>query len=138
MSLNVADAIEQLRREAANRLLRAAVYFQTQHQQRLGVPNTGTARKRTRDTVAGKKGSQYTVYLNPSRPAEYPHKVTGAGQANVTYGPETQDEVAKELKVRIGLKPLGGHLAILEFKRDRLGFLKSAAELQDQVKALLS
>ena len=67
MSINVTEAVETVRQEAAKRLLRAALFFQAQHQQRLGVSNP-------------------RPHKTPSRPGEYPRKRTGAGQASVVYG----------------------------------------------------
>lgn len=119
MSLNVGAAMDQVRQEAADRLLRAAVFFQTQHQARVGVSNP-------------------RPYLNSSKVGEYPRKRTGGGQAGVVYGPEMPAEVAQALKVRLGLLPSAAHLAILEFGRERLGFIKTAADLEGQVQTILS
>lgn len=121
MSLNVGAAMDQVRREAANRLLRAAAYFVAQHQQLVGVSNP-------------------RPHKTPSRTGEYPRKRTGEGQAAIVYGPTSPDDIAQELKVRMGLLPSGKHMAILEFwdKMQRLGFLKTAADLESQIKALLS
>jgi hypothetical protein len=111
--------VEKVKQEAAKRLLRAALFFQAQHMQRLGVSNP-------------------RPHKTPSRPGEYPRKRTGQGQASVVYGPESIAGIAAEMKVRIGLVPSGKHLAILEFGRDRLGFVKTMADLQEQLKALIS
>lgn len=111
--------MDQLKREAASRLVRAALFFQQQHQQRVGVSNP-------------------RPHKTPSRPGEYPRKRTGVGQAAVVYGPESPADIAAFMKVRLGLVPSGKHLAILEFGRQRLGFLKTAADLESQIKTILS
>lgn len=145
INVNIGAAMEEARREAAERLLRAAVYFQDQQRQRVGVSSPGERRRRTRDTVAGKKGSTYTVYPSPSKQGEYPRKQTGKGQADIVYGPETAAEIIAEgLKVRIGgvvnndNPKVGNHLLFLELERQRLGFAKTAADIEPQIKGILS
>lgn len=60
-------------------VVRAVVFYWTQLQLALNVPNTGVRVKRTRG-----KGS-YTIYPNPSKPGEPPHKITGWLQRHVQY-----------------------------------------------------
>jgi hypothetical protein len=131
-------ALKMAEEFAANRLLRAAVFFQNEHRKFLSIQNVGVRKKRTRDTAGGKKGSQYTIYPNVSKPGEYPRRVTGEGSANVAYEPTTvRGVIDAGLKVRIGLRFAGKHLAILELWRHRLGFAESAKRLANQVKAIL-
>lgn len=54
--------------------------------------NKGVAKKRTRDTSRGKKGSQYTVYPHSSKPGEPVRRRSGFGQKNIAAGlnPSTQ------------------------------------------------
>ncbi len=92
------EAQEQVNAEAWNRLRQATVFFHGTVQQVLNVPNTGERRKRTRNTVAGRKGSQYTVYPNPSLPGEPPRKRTGWLQRNVVYR-----FVKAELRALVGI-----------------------------------
>ncbi len=127
-----------LERRAAAKILLAANHYLNQLQARLNIPNSGVRVRRQRNTVGGRKGSQYTIYPNTSRPGEYPRKATGTGAANLLYEPTTiEGVIAAGLKVRIGVKTGGKHLAILELFKGRLGFQKAAEELDAQVKAIL-
>jgi hypothetical protein len=146
-------AIRQAQLMMAERMLRAALYFQTAHKQNLNTPNSGVRHRRTRNTAAGKKGSSYTTYDNPSRPGEFPHKITGQGQAGVMYGPETPEEVIDktDMVVRIGHRAfMGGdefrkgrtasgggfnYMVHLERQMDRLGYMKTADMVRSQMAA---
>jgi hypothetical protein len=136
------DLIRLAEEEAARRLLRAAVYFQQAYKQRVSIPNSGERRRRTRNTRAGKKGSQYTVYPNPSKPGEYPRLITGHGRDSLTYAPSTVEGViAAGLKIRVGFRkiirhPLGNYMLILELFRDRKGLLEVLKETEPQLRAL--
>lgn len=138
------DLMRQAQQAAGKRLLRAALYFVQYHQQKTGLSAEPYTRTRTRTTSRGPKGSTYTDYARPSRPGEYPRKRTGGGQANILYDPPTPAGAGAEGKVRIGarnLQLIGNpplpHMLFLESKRDRLGFRQSAADLKDQIRALL-
>lgn len=137
---NTAQALADLHDELARRLLRAAVLFQTEHRRRVSVPNTGVRRRRVRDTVAGKKGSSYTVYPNPSKPGEYPHLITGQGRSgSAVYEPDTVGGVvAAGLVIRIGVTQAGRHMAILERYRQRKGLIDTAHDLRGQLAAVLA
>lgn len=155
-------AVQEALRRVANGMLRAMVFFQTTHMQMLNVPNTGTTMRRQRDTrqivgmsiVTGfKKGSSYTVYLNPSKPGEYPHKITGQGQAGVTYGPYTAEQIIADGMVshighrafmsgqKFGRKTAQGtgwnYMVTLEEHMNRLGYKKTAETIRGQVAALV-
>lgn len=133
------SALNLMEREAAKRLLVAATTVATEHRGFLSVANAGVRVKRTRTTPAGKKGSSYTIYPNPSKPGEYPRRVTGAGTANVATDCSTIGEViANGFKIRVGLKPAGKHLAILELFRQRLGFAETAKRLKQTVMQILN
>lgn len=163
-------AVQSALNRVANGMLRAMVFFQTTHMQKLNVPNTGVSVKRKHDTrqiigmsiVTGfKKGSTYTIYPNPSKPGEYPRKITGQGQAGVVYGPTTAEAIIDN-----GMVAHIGHLAFLagqtfgqggrktaqgthapglpynyivglEKDHDRLGYAKTAELTRDQVAALV-
>lgn len=153
VEFNIDAAVREAQLRMAERLLRAAVFFQTVHKQMLNVPNTGVRMKRKRDTrqiigmsmVTGfRKGSTYTVYPNPSKPGEYSRKITGQGQSGVVYGPETADEV-----IANGLTVMIGHRAFMndgkafnyivhhEKKMNRLGYAKTADTIRPQMVAIL-
>lgn len=139
------EVIAAAKMEAASRLLDAALYFQAQHMQRLNTsaqPERRRVKFRKGDFIispAGRKitSRTVTVYTNPSKPGEYPHKRTGFGQANVLYGPQTAEEVAKDLTVKLGVSAGGSYLEILEFLRDRKGFLDTMREIEPQIKTIL-
>lgn len=150
---NIDAAVREAQLRMAERLLRAAVFFQTIHKQMLNVPNTGVRMKRKRDTrqiigmsmVTGfRKGSTYTVYPNPSKPGEYSRKITGQGQSGVVYGPETVDEVvANNLTVMIGHRAFNNkgkafnYIVHHETKMKRLGYAKTADTIRPQMVAIL-
>jgi len=113
------ELLQQAFAEGAKRLLRCAVYFQQQHMQRLNKSNP-------------------RPYKTPSLPGEYPRKRTGFGQGNIVYGPKTIPEVvAAGLKIHLGMMTNANYMLILEFYRDRQGFLKTMHDLQPQLKAFL-
>lgn len=93
------EAMAHVRAETWKRIQAAGVYTQNKIMEVLNVPNSGERRKRTRNTAVGKKGSSYTVYANPSRPGEPPHKITGFLQGNVAI-----EEHPGELRVRVGIR----------------------------------
>ncbi len=66
-------------------LVRAVVYYHTELLQALNTSAGPVRVKRTRNTVAGAKGSSYTIYTQPSKPGEPPHKRTGWLQGHVQY-----------------------------------------------------
>lgn len=116
----------------AKRLLAAAVTFQTEHQARLNVPNTGVR-------VRKRGGGTRTIYPNPSKPGEYPHKITGAGQAGLVYQPTTAQAIKAEgLKVRIGHRINVKYMTILELYWQRKGLRDTVKETKDQIKAVVA
>jgi hypothetical protein len=121
---------------AADILLRMAVTLQVHLMQRLNTPNTGQRVRRTRTTVAGPRGSQYTIYPNPSRPGEYLHKRTGWAQAHVVYEPTTPSEVAQKGYVRVGWGKSAFYGAVWERKppaQARKGLLAALDEIRPQL-----
>jgi hypothetical protein len=76
-------------------LLRAAVYYWQSVQNALNIPNTGTT-IRGRGPAGQKKS--FTVYSNPSKPGEAPHKITGWLQRHIQYWTDKGN-----LIVRVGL-----------------------------------
>lgn len=113
------DAAERVKREMASRLLRAAIFFQTQQMQRLNRSNP-------------------RPYKEPSVAGEYPRKRTGAGQAGVVYAPLTIDGIiAAGLRVRLGQTRNSWYILMLEIFRDRLGYRKTLEDLRPQIAAIL-
>ena len=87
-------------------ILRAVLFYWQTLLKVLNVPNTGVRRTRQRTTAAGAKGSTYTVYPNPSRPGEPPHKITGNLQRHVQYQldrPKLAAQVGLAVGARYGL-----------------------------------
>jgi hypothetical protein len=158
-------AVQVALKRIAEGMLRAMVFFQTTHMSMLNVPNTGVTMKRKRDTrqivgmsiVTGfKRNSTYTIYPNPSKPGEYPRKITGQGQAGVTYGPTTAEEIiANGMVSHIGHRAfMGGtrfksgkqgmaagtgwnYMVTLEENMNRLGYAKTAETVRAQMTALV-
>lgn len=129
--------MKRIRESAAKRLLVAARFYVDQHRLRLNVPNTGERRTRTRNTAGGPKGSTYTVYAHPSKPGEYPHKITGHGQQGVAYQPASVAEVAASLFVRIGYFRPVRYMLVLELFRRRLGLVKTLRDLRATLKRII-
>ncbi len=127
---NTADAMKRLNERLAKGLQRAAVYFYTQHVQRLSVPSPHR-------TIRGRM-----VYTNPSHPPEYPKLRTGSGRDSTWWEPRSVAEIiAAGLKVRIGYKPtikhrVGNHLLALEHK-GWSGLGKTLADTRPQLAALI-
>ncbi|MDE2020526.1 MAG: hypothetical protein KGJ13_09345 [Patescibacteria group bacterium] len=139
------EVIAAAKKEAASRLLDAAIEFQRQHMQRLNTsaePERRQVKFRAGDFIINSKGRKITsrtvtVYTNPSKPGEYPHKRTGFGQSNVLFGPTDPEDIAKDLTVRMGVSAGGSYLEILEFLRDRKGFLDTMRDIEPQLKTIL-
>lgn len=112
------DAAKRFLGEAtAEGLLMAAVYFQTQHKNRLNLSNP-------------------PPYLNSSKPGEYPRARTGFGRDNTAYDPETKAAVYLQQSVRIGYRTNAEYMAILEVFRGRLGLLKTMESIRGQVASI--
>jgi hypothetical protein len=113
MTLTIRDKelSRQLRKATAKGLKMAAVFYHARVREAVNRPNTGTRRKRTRTTVAGKKGSQYTTYDQPSKAGEPPRKRTGHGQSQIVweFNGDQQSPAA-----RVGVKENGLYMAYLE------------------------
>lgn len=101
-------------------LRRAAQYYWDRVQDALNVPNSG-------EDKALPFGGSRRVYLNPSKPGEPPHKVTGFGAGNVQIEHDQQGG-----RIRIGVtanaKYMIGH---------ELGFLKTVTITAKAGKSLL-
>jgi hypothetical protein len=109
-----------LRRATAVGIERAAIFLHAECRKAVSVPNTGKTKIRVKDTTAqggGPKGSQYTVYENPSQPGEPPHLITGTGLSNIIY--ELSDDPDKPA-ARVGVMKGGIHMAYLELGTKRV------------------
>lgn len=119
-TFNVGDVNElaaDVRRKLAERLLRVAVYFQTQHKARLSKPNP-------------------PPHKDSSKPGEYPRLRTGFGRGSTVYDPSTVDEIARDLSVKVGYLAGAWYMPFLELHRERLGLLKTLDDLRPQLQAL--
>ncbi len=113
MSLNWfgEQAEAELRKAAANGLIRAATMFENQMSQRVSTPNP-------------------PPYKDSSKPGEYPRLRTGEGQRALTRLPTEFGEVMRVLRVQVGFVAGKAHLLILEMKRGRLGLQKTLEDLK--------
>lgn len=119
LNWNGEAAARALKEESARRLQRAMDFFWKAHTKRLDVSNP-------------------RPYENSSKPGEYPRKRSGGLIGGVVYGPETvQGIIAESLKIRAGLLPSARYGLILEFHRQRKGFLATMNDLKPQLKAIL-
>lgn len=107
----------QLRKATAVGLKRAAVYYHARVRAAVNRPNTGTRRKRTRSTSAGRKGSGYTTYDNSSKAGEPPKKRTGHGQSNIVW--EFNGDT-RAPACRVGVKENALYMAYLELGTRRI------------------
>lgn len=108
----------------ARKLLRAAIYFMNQHQQRLNKPAPAVRRRgRVR-------------YTGASAPGEYPRKRTGFLQANVWMDAWDAATVVAAGSVRVGLRSNAFYGAVLEVKYRRKGLKDTLADLLPQLRAL--
>lgn len=112
-------AFESIRRGAAQGLLRAATFFETQHSIRVASPNP-------------------PPYRDSSRAGEYPKLRTGAGRSGLSHEPVTLAEAAASLQVRVGFRKGRHHLLILELSKrfNRLGLERTMKDLQPQLASL--
>jgi hypothetical protein len=120
---------------------RAAHFFWDACQTALNTPNTGSTKTRTRNTKAGKKGSTYTVYLNPSQRGEAPHKITGFGAGSVIEQYDKANLVAQvgllaRTKVIKGKTVNSHYMAILELRKNRPWLKKTLDNTMAQLRAL--
>lgn len=104
--------------EMARRLAATAIFFVTQHQFRVGIPNP------------------YPHHWS-SKPGQYPRKRTGTGQKSVTFQPTDIRQLEKELKVTIGYAAIAPYMAELEIVRRRLGLRKTFMDLLPHLQALV-
>lgn len=112
-------AMDAAKTEAARRVARAAVYVQQYHQQRLSISNP-------------------RPYETSSKPGEYPRKRTGAlVGAIVTDSLKNSDIIGRGIKAKIGVLKSALYGLILEEKKQRLGFKRTAEDTRKFVKAIL-
>jgi hypothetical protein len=100
---------------------RAVEFFVGKLREAISVPNTGVRKKRRRNTVAGRKGSTYTIYPNPAPKGQPPHLRTGWLRKHV------EREYDKDKKIgRTGfwLAQVGGNRALV-YTKLRSGSLMS-------------
>ena len=108
---NVKEFQKLLNKATLTGMKRAGLFVHAEARKAVNVPNTGQPRKRTRDTAAGPKGSQYTVYKSPSEPGAAPHTITGMGKSNIVH--ESNDS-EKDPRHRIGSTKAGLYMIMLE------------------------
>ncbi len=111
------EAKARTRRQAAEGLLRCAVFFATAHMQALNVSNP-------------------RPYATPSREGEYPRKRTGWLQAHVTWAPQSVAEVERDQAVRVGYAQNASYGLILELFRGRLGLTETLEAVRPRLAAL--
>jgi len=107
-----------LEKAVGQMLLRAAIFFQTQHKLRVGVSNP-------------------RPYLESSRDGEYPRKRTGFGQGSLIYDPDTPEAVGRKGSVTVGFLEPARYMVILEVRKRRKGLLDTLESLRPQLQALI-
>lgn len=108
---HVDECRKQLRAASIKGVELAGLKVREAMQDVVGRPNTGVSVQRQRDTAAGKKGSSYTIYPNPSKPGEPPKVRSSYGQANIF-----NRMFPGEAKVKIGVGENAIYMAYLEFQ----------------------
>jgi len=107
----------KLSRATAAGLKRAAAFYHAKCRKAVSEPNTGTRRTRKRTTVAGKKGSTYTTYDNPSARGQPPRLRTGTGRGEIVWEYNGND---RRPAVRIGVTKKGIYMAYLDLGTRRI------------------
>lgn len=129
---NATAVIGEARKQLAQNLMRATLFFEQQLMAKLGerTPATKTVK------VGGKSRR---VYVPPfSKPGEYPMKRTGFLQASVRHEPTSLAEVEKSMHIKVGYRSEAFYGAILEVSLDRLGLKKTLEDNQGYLKTIAS
>jgi len=106
-----------LRRATASGLKRAGSFLHSKCREEVSSPNTGTRKRRKRDTAVGPKGSSYTVYGQPSRPGQPPRVRTGTGRSEIVREYNGND---RNPAVRVGVTRKGIYMFYLELGTRRI------------------
>lgn len=133
------DVIRLAMSRVGGMLLRMGVLVQTEMMRRVSQSAGPKRVKRKRATVAGRRGSQRTVYTTPSKPGEYLRTRTGHLRAGIAYAPTTPQAAAAEGKVRVGYTQAAKYGAFWERRADaqrRKGLIDLVSELAPQLAAL--
>lgn len=131
------DALmDAIRRQAAEGLLAAAVFYERTLRQKVSTPSPFKTVKRKRDTATGAKGTSRRIYYDPSKINEYPKLRTGAGKNAITHQPTTVGEVVAmgdAMGVKVGYIEGDHHLLALEFTQKRKGLIDLLDEMRPQL-----
>jgi hypothetical protein len=120
------DAVHALIEQRAYEGLQAAAQmYEKTLRLKVSVPNPLTR---------GPRGGR--VYLESSKPGEYPRLRTGKGQKSITRLPETVPEAIACGWVRVGYLQIDSHLLALEFAQKRKGLIDLLDEMRPQLAAL--
>lgn len=118
MSINPVAIADRVRREAARRLLAAAITLQSAHRVDVSVGNP-------------------SPHDNPAPRGEFPRLRTGGGRANVAIAPASIGEVAATGAVSVGHRPGGAHLMYLAGRGWR-GLLDTLQRDRPRILAILA
>lgn len=118
-------AIELMRQEIARRLIAAGLTLVAAHKMNLNVVNP-----RTRGPRGG------VVYASPAHVGDWPHKRTGNLQRNVIIEPSNPNEVARTLRLRVGLTPPAFYGVALA-KRGWKGLLDTFRTVRGRIQTVL-
>lgn len=129
LSVGVARAIAGsaaggMNQQQAKGLQRAAVYLQSQHQQRLGKAAPST-----------KRNGKVRYLKGPPVTGRYPFKRTGFLQANVTVESLNIQRIMREARVRVGLRQNAFYGAVLEARYGARGLKDTLRDLLPQLQA---
>ena len=126
--------MEQQRQRIHAAVLRAAVLMHTRARVLCSVPARREARRRTRDTVAGRRGSTYTRYW-PSPPGSPPALRTGAGRSAITWW------TVDPMLARVGIRAGGDYMLFHEVGAGRFPrrpwLSRALAETSDAIRVLI-
>jgi hypothetical protein len=112
------DAMQEIRKKAAQRLLAMAAQFVTAHMDFLNVSNP-------------------RPHVTPSQPGEYPRKRTGFGQRSVSFQPTSvAGVISAGLKIRVGYLANAEYMLILELRRRRLGLLETLRRTKSRLQVI--
>lgn len=111
---NGAQAFATFRAVSWTAIKYIVTFCKTQVQDVLNVSADPQYVVRKRNTKAGPKGSSRTIYINPSKPGEAPHKRTGNLQRNVLTDLDEAKQIGK-----LGVTPMAIYGGYLETAKNR-------------------
>lgn len=131
LSVGIAQALAgaagptgKLTPDQAKRLVRAAAYLAQKHQERLNI------------SAPSIKSKGKTKYIKgPPVKGRYPFKRTGMLQASITLETTNLQQIARDARVRVGIRSNAFYGAVIEVRYGALGLKDTLKDLLPQLEA---